>query len=701
MGKIKKIRIERAEERKKDRTKEIKREAILPLQVLSREDYLTAIVLSTLTFVVYAFTAAPGVTLADTGDFIMGVLTLGIVHAPGYPLYTLLGHVFSLLPFGEPAFRVNLFSAFWGALCLGVMFLILRILSVERIHAVFATLSLGFTSVFWSKTGIAEVYSLNAFLTACIFFWILSYNRDKRKSQLYLIFLTTGLALSNHYPLVILTGVGLVFLLDRRGLHAADLAKALLFLVLGLTPYLYLFIQALNPEVQYNFGKLTDFGMVLDHLSRKYYPNEYGGTAWDKVVVGFMSLKAIITNFLFSSLFIFIGIGFTFLHKWKYRYPLLIAALSSPVILILILTFPANERYWSLFLAYLIPLFLFCSVFLALGLREVMNRYVKKNIIQVSLLIILLLSQVGFNFRASSHHNDQLAEIWGREVLDSVEAGSILILCGVGQLSIYYLQLIKGLRQDVTLYDRWSWWTKGNLYGPDLLFQRAYRLEYRKRRERELIKNSPRPIYYSCKEAVDEGKHGFALTPFIYRVDKRRFEASNATGLTVSDRLLVSLLNDYPESDYWIDFKRRTIFGVLISYYGGHNRPEIKRVLDYFMKTKYYSDPEFILSVANNLYFFKNYELAGKFYERAKELSSAAFSPKDLAFFCYSLTNVKEYDKALEICIRHEREPTKRCDPNKLKTQRTIQEIYKKQGNLAKVEDYSRKIIQCRGQTRK
>ena len=63
---------------KKGEREGIKREAVLPLKVLSREDYLTASVLSTLTFVVYAFTAAPGVTLADSADFIMGVLTLGI-----------------------------------------------------------------------------------------------------------------------------------------------------------------------------------------------------------------------------------------------------------------------------------------------------------------------------------------------------------------------------------------------------------------------------------------------------------------------------------------------------------------------------------------------------------------------------------------------------------------------------------------------
>jgi hypothetical protein len=308
MGKIKKIKKERAEERRKGRAEENKREAILSLQALLREDYLTAVVLSALTIFVYAFTAAPGVTLQDSGDFLMGVLTV-------------LGHLFSLIPIGDPTFRVNLFSALWGSLCLGVVFLILRVLSIERLHAVFATLFLGFTAVFWSKTGVAEVYSFNGFLIACIVFWILSYNRDKKKSQLYLVFLTTGLALSNHYPLVILTGVGLVFLLDRSHLHLNDIVKGLMFLGLGLTPYLYLFIQALDPEVQYNFGKLTGFGMVWDHILRKNYAIDYAGTAWDKVVLAFVFLKELFTNFLFSIVLLFLGLAFTFIEKWKYRYP--------------------------------------------------------------------------------------------------------------------------------------------------------------------------------------------------------------------------------------------------------------------------------------------------------------------------------------------------------------------------------------------
>ncbi|MEE8298264.1 MAG: DUF2723 domain-containing protein, partial [Thermodesulfobacteriota bacterium] len=593
-------------------------------------------------------------------------------------------------------FLVNLFSALWGSLCLGVVFLIFRVLSIERLHAVFATLFLGFTTVYWYKTGVAEVYSFNGFLIACIVFWVLSYNRDKKRSQLYLVFLTTGLALSNHYPLVILTGVGLVFLLDQRDLHAGAVFKGLLFLGLGLTPYLYLFIQAANPELQYSYGKVSDFDMVIDHISRKSHRNIYGGTAWDKVVLAFTFLKAIITNYLFASLFVFIGIGICFLHKWKYRFPLLIAALSPSLGLILILTFRSDDLFRSNLLDFLIPSFLFISIFLAIGLRTFMVRYVKNKMVQVCLLLILFVTQVGFNFGNSTRHNDKLAEVWGTELLNSLEPRSILILCGGGQFQfpLYHLQLIKGVRQDVTIYDRHSAFTKDNLYGPGLLFRRRDGSKYREIRERQLIQNSLRPIYYTCKDVFDEQNFDLSLTPFVYRADKNHWDSSDITRFTVSDSVLDSLVNGYPRTEHWLDLLRKIMFTRLIAYYGGHDRLEINKILDYFKRTKHYSDTHLILDLANNLYYFKNYELARKFYERGGELSLAAFSSTDLTVFCDLLARTKDYDRALPICINQE-QSSAQCESNTIATRQTIAGIYIEHGNWPKVAEYSKKIIRC------
>lgn len=686
MGRLKKIKKARAEARKK--------EAIEPLQTLSRKDYLTATILSAATLVVYAFTAAPGLTLADSGDFLNGVLTLGIVHPPGYPLYTVLGHLFTYLPFGGAAFRVNLFSALWGSFCLAIMFLILRILSIERHHAVFAASALGFTTIFWSKTGVAEVYSFNAFLIACIVFSILSYNRDKKRPQLYLIFLMTGLALANHYPLVILSGVGLVFLLDRHDLHTEDVFKGLIFFGLGLTPYLYLLIQASNPEVHYNFGKLSDVRMVLDHISRKYYDIDYGGTLPDKFLLGSTFLKAVLTNFLFSTPFLLFGLCSTFLQKHKYRYPLILATLSPSVGLIVLLTFPSHDMAKALFLAYLIPTFLFLSVFLAIGVAQLMNRYVKHKVLRACLLFILFVTQVGFNFSGSTHHDDQLAEIWGTELLNSLKPNSILVLCGQGYFHIYHLHLIQGVREDVTIYDRFSFYTKDNLYEPSLVFKRKDVDEYRKTRERELVNNSLRPIYYTCNDVLEAQNMKYSVTPFVFRADKGHFEASDPTPFRVSEELLQSVVSDYPESEYWLDRARKGIFSRLISYYGGHQLAEVDRIVNYLMETRFYSNPRFILRVANNLYYFKNYGLARKFYERAEELSLESFRPTDLAVFCHTLTEMMDYDKALAICTRQERSSAP-CEVNTVKTRQTIASIYHRQRNWLKVAEYAGKILRC------
>ena len=54
--------------------------------------------------------------LGDSGELVAAVHTLGIPHPSGYPLYVLLGKLFSMaLPIGSIAFRMSLFSAVCAA----------------------------------------------------------------------------------------------------------------------------------------------------------------------------------------------------------------------------------------------------------------------------------------------------------------------------------------------------------------------------------------------------------------------------------------------------------------------------------------------------------------------------------------------------------------------------------------------------------
>ena len=58
---------------------------------------LQAAVLGFLVFVTYAITMAPGLMYTDSGELAAACTTLGVAHPTGYPLFTLLGHVWTMM----------------------------------------------------------------------------------------------------------------------------------------------------------------------------------------------------------------------------------------------------------------------------------------------------------------------------------------------------------------------------------------------------------------------------------------------------------------------------------------------------------------------------------------------------------------------------------------------------------------------------
>ena len=75
-----------------------------------------------------ASTLMPDVSFWDTAEFQTVAPVLGTAHSPGYPTYVILGWLANLLlaPFGEPAFRMNLFSALCVAGAAGLTAVLVR-----------------------------------------------------------------------------------------------------------------------------------------------------------------------------------------------------------------------------------------------------------------------------------------------------------------------------------------------------------------------------------------------------------------------------------------------------------------------------------------------------------------------------------------------------------------------------------------------
>ena len=114
---------------------------------------LIAAFLSLASFLLYFRTLAPSVAciFCDSLEFQLVTYTLGIAHPTGYPLYTLLGKLFTLIPLGDVAYRLNLTSALFGAATVGILYLALRLALGYRVPAILGASLFAVSSVFWSQ----------------------------------------------------------------------------------------------------------------------------------------------------------------------------------------------------------------------------------------------------------------------------------------------------------------------------------------------------------------------------------------------------------------------------------------------------------------------------------------------------------------------------------------------------------------------
>ena len=129
---------------------------------------------------VYNATLAPSLSYSSLDGNELATIPhqLGLAHSPGYPLYTWVGKLFTFLPLGDVAHRVNLMSAAGAAggaaLLFGIVLLLIRGGSRDeagpsfRIAALVAAASgalfFAFSTTLWSQAIIAEVYAPNIFM---------------------------------------------------------------------------------------------------------------------------------------------------------------------------------------------------------------------------------------------------------------------------------------------------------------------------------------------------------------------------------------------------------------------------------------------------------------------------------------------------------------------------------------------------------
>ena len=211
-----------------------------------------------LSFIIYLFTLCPTVYTGDSGELIAAAYTLGVPHAPGYPLYCLLGKLFTLLPFDSIAYRVNLLSAFFASLSCVIVYLIVALLIkiiqpdgsplINRLIPAFgAAIIFAGSNTFWSQAVVAEVYTLYVFFIGLCLLMLIKWTKDKKNSLLYWFSFLYGTSITCHQlGLFFAPGFFLIILFyqPRIFIRPKPFFIMLGLFILGLCLYLYIPIRA-------------------------------------------------------------------------------------------------------------------------------------------------------------------------------------------------------------------------------------------------------------------------------------------------------------------------------------------------------------------------------------------------------------------------------------------------------------------------
>ncbi len=221
------------------------------LSVLRRDD-VSALVLTAALFVTYALGACRSIYVGDSGELVAAVYLLGIPHPTGYPLYVLLGKLWTVLvPVGSIAYRMSLFSAACAAAACGALYRLCRTLHLHPVAALLAALLLAFSPSFWGEANVQRVYALDALFVVLATMAACRWHGRREGWVLVLAFFLCGLGATNHTFMAVYAAALLVWVLIERLTGPPDgrsirgtLAAAGAAFALGLLPYLYLPIRS-------------------------------------------------------------------------------------------------------------------------------------------------------------------------------------------------------------------------------------------------------------------------------------------------------------------------------------------------------------------------------------------------------------------------------------------------------------------------
>ena len=444
----------------------------------ARTDAVLAIIIFVLCLAVYNATLTPSLSYKspDGNELATVCYTLGLAHSTGYPLYTWLGKLFTLLPIGDAAHRVNLMSAVLGAAGVALLYLILRDLTggrslpASRLASAFGALLFGFSLTFWSQAGIAEVYAPNLFMVAITLLLLLRWARACRAGVprdhlwLWAFALAYGLSLGTH-----MSNLGFapafalfIFLVDRRlALRPWIWLTAASFFFLGVLQFLWL---------PYKAGTLNDTLMLRNAPTTLKGIYDYTLGAFPNFKFAFplqaIPERIVLYLYLLAQNFSLAGIvaGVAGMGALLWRAPRRFFLLMG--IYLVQVWFFVQYRAFDLDVFFIPAHFIF-AIFIATGVYALLRGLAPLGraaagwkrtlgaVASVGLALVLLLGlarEVRANWTTNDRSEDTAINDFYENVFDLLPQDSALLgRGGVFGYDMFYFRLVYGYRPDVAM----------------------------------------------------------------------------------------------------------------------------------------------------------------------------------------------------------------------------------------------------------
>jgi len=420
-------------------------------------------------FLIYLRTLAPSIVGGDSGELITVAYKMGVAHPPGYPLFLMLAKLFTFIPFGTIAWRVNLLSAVCDTGAAVMLLLAVRRWTRNHWAGLLASGLFAFSPLVWRYAVVGEVFALNNLIVALMLYLAVRYSENHDSKFAYLTALVFGLGMSNHhtclfygFPIVVwilITGRAELWKIRRLA------AIAGCFLV-GLLPYAYLPLADSHVAI-FSWGHASTLKGFLVHVMRREYGTlQLGAHKLDTSGNFLLGMRRYISDLPGQVIYIGavlapVGLYFSLRNKRTASLALVTAIAFCLYVIVfhalanLPLTDPLflgiHMRFWQ-------QATLMVCVWAGLGfgaLASFVPQSRWRSVEMAMVAVFVAFAQAATNFPAEDQSHNLAIKDYGRELLRPLPPRSLLWTKGDMMINVLgYLQQCEGYRTDVRVIDQ-------------------------------------------------------------------------------------------------------------------------------------------------------------------------------------------------------------------------------------------------------